>query len=222
MAERPPGRYATPQGLEGQWQPGSRGRVPRNLLGIRSRRQIDRAEYEALVAVQAAYLERVTSRTRFTARLLRQMHADWLGGIYEWAGQYRHVELSKGGFQWPPAFRVAENMEAFERGVLAKRTPCSASPLPVVARGIAEVHAELLLIHPFREGNDRLARWLADLMALQAGLPLPQYRFSGRGGKARQAAYLRAVKAGYAQDYELLTGFFRDAIDRRLREEADD
>jgi hypothetical protein len=32
------------------------------------------------------------------------------------------------------------------------------------------VHAELLLIHPFREGNGRLARWLADLMALQPEL----------------------------------------------------
>ena len=34
---------------------------------------------------------------------------------------------------------------------------------------IAMVHTELLLIHPFRDGNGRLARWLADIMAAQAG-----------------------------------------------------
>ena len=34
------------------------------------------------------------------------------------------------------------------------------------------VHVELVLIHPFREGNGRLARLLAMLMGLQAGLPM--------------------------------------------------
>jgi len=33
----------------------------------------------------------------------------------------------------------------------------------------AEVHTELVLIHPFREGNGRCSRILASIMALQAG-----------------------------------------------------
>ena len=32
---------------------------------------------------------------------------------------------------------------------------------------MAEVHAELLFIHPFREGNGRTARLLADIIALR-------------------------------------------------------
>jgi cell filamentation protein len=72
-------------------------------------------------------------------------------------------------------------------------------------------------LHPFRDGNGRLARWLADLMALQAGLPAPDYGFTGRGGKVRQREYLIAVGAGYVQDYEALTRFFLEAIERRLR-----
>ncbi len=35
-----------------------------------------------------------------------------------------------------------------------------------------EVHEELVLIHPFREGNGRVARLLSTLMAFQAGLPM--------------------------------------------------
>ena len=77
---------------------------------------MDRAEFEALVAVQEEYLSRIGPRTRLTAAMLCRMHADWLGGIYEWAGRYRTVELAKGDFRWPPAFRVGENMEAFEKG----------------------------------------------------------------------------------------------------------
>ena len=81
---------------------------------------------------------------------------------------------------------------------------------------MAEVHAELLMIHPFRDGNGRLARWLADLMALQAGLPAPQYDFEGRGKSARRERYLAAVTRGYGQNYEPLAAFFAEAINRRM------
>ena len=90
--------------------------------------------------------------------------------------------------------------------------------MDVVSRRIAEVHAELLLIHPFREGNGRLARSLADLMTFQAGFPAPVYGFAGKGSRTRQAQYLEAVRQGYMQDYEPLASFFVEAIGRRLRE----
>ena len=74
----------------------------------------------------------------------------------------------------------------------------------------------MLLIHPFREGNGRLARWLAELMSLQAGFPIPDYGYTGKGSRNTQEAYLAAVTRGYAQDYAALTNFFVDAIRRRL------
>ena len=111
-------RYQAPFGAEAECQPGSRGRVLQNLLGITRKRDMDLAEYKALLAAQEAELSIVTARTRFTTVHLCRMHNDWLGGIYEWAGRYRTVELSKDGFAWPPAFRVAENMAAFESGLL--------------------------------------------------------------------------------------------------------
>jgi len=62
-------------------------------------------------------------------------------------------------------------MAAFEQGVLSAHTPCQSASLDEVARSVAELHAEFLLIHPFRDGNGRAARWLADLMIMQAGYP---------------------------------------------------
>jgi cell filamentation protein len=216
---RKSGRYTTPKGPEVEFEPGSRMRVLRNRLGIRRKMEMDRMEFEALVVAQEKYLSRVGPRTRLTADLLCRMHSDWLGAIYEWAGQYRTVELTKGDFRWPPAFRVAENMDAFEKGVLARCTPCRPGPLTEVARCIAEVHAELLLIHPFREGNGRLARWVSDLMAFQAGLPGPDYGFVGRHARRRRTAYLDAVRRGYMKDYDPLMAFFVEALERRLRKE---
>jgi cell filamentation protein len=209
-------RYRTAEGAQAETEPGSHGRVLRNRLGIVRKRDMDRAEYEALVTAQELYLTRITQETRFTAALLCEMHWDWLGEIYEWAGTYRTVEMQKGGFTWPPAYLVPQNMAAFETEQLAAHTPCRSASVEEVSRRIAEVHAELLLVHPFREGNGRLARWLADLMALQAGYPPPDYAFRGRGAKQIRAVYLGAVQRGYLQDYGRLTAFFRAALERRL------
>jgi cell filamentation protein len=216
MPSRGPRQYEPPTGVEAEWEQGSGRRVLRNLVGIRRKREMDRAEYEALLRVQEHYLRRIGPGTRFTAALLREMHRDWLGALYEWAGRYRTLELSKGEFHWPPAFLVAENMIKLEQGLLRAHTPCRPGKVSDIARRIAEVHAELLLVHPFREGNGRLARWLADLMALQANLPAPDYRLDGRGSRRQRLRYLETVQRGYLQDYGALTDFFCEALDRRL------
>ena len=208
-------RYRELAGPQAATQPGSQGRVLLNRLGLTSKRALDLAEAQALARAQETYYARLTARTRFTATLIRHMHHDWLGGIYDWAGQYRQVELEKGGFRWPPAERVADNMLNFEREILRQRTPCKPAALDEVAMSIALVHAEVLLIHPFRDGNGRLARWLADIMAAQAGYPAPAYGFSGRGSKKRRADYLLAVQQGHIENYLPLARFFGEAILRR-------
>lgn len=212
-------RYRELAGPQAATQPDSHGRVLLNQLGLTSKRALDLAEAQALARVQETYYAHLTAETRFTVALIRQMHQDWLGGIFEWAGEYRQVELEKDGFRWPPAERVADNMLNFERGILRQHTPCNPAALDEVAKSIAIVHAELLLIHPFRDGNGRLARWLADLMAAQAGYPAPAYGFSGRGSKKRRADYLLAVQQGYIENYLPLARFFAEAIFRRREAE---
>jgi len=48
-AKRKVSRYTTPTGPEAEFQPGSRRQVLRNRLGIARKRDMDRAEYAALV-----------------------------------------------------------------------------------------------------------------------------------------------------------------------------
>ncbi len=214
---RNPSRYRD-TGIEGEWQPGSQKRVLRNLKGIRLKTEMDRLEVDALLVAEERYFEIITDETGFTAELICQMHQDWLGKIYGWAGRYRTVEMQKGTFRWPPAFRVPQNMAGLEDEFFRKLTPCLPAPLDVVAEKVASVHAEFLLVHPFREGNGRLARWLADLMFLQAGYPMPLYNFAGKGSVRRKKSYLDAVITGYTQDYAPLTGFFCGCIEARLLE----
>lgn len=76
------------------------------------------------------------------------------------------------------------------------------------------VHAELILIHPFREGNGRIARLLAGLMALQANLP--PLDFSVLDGRGRRF-YIGGIHAAMGGDYELLTNLFERLIARTRR-----
>jgi cell filamentation protein len=73
---------------------------------------------------------------------------------------------------------------------------------------------EFILIHPFREGNGRMGRLLASLMALQAGLPL--LNFINIKGKLR-AEYFAAVRAGVDSNYEPMKKIFRIVIEKTLR-----
>ncbi|MCE5322938.1 Fic family protein [bacterium] len=212
-------RYETNTGVEGEYELGSRKRVLKNLLGICLKSEMDQTEHLAMVSAQTRYYTKnlVTKNTRFNAELIQKMHKDWLGSIYEWAGKYRTVELEKDGFKWPPAYLIQDNMSAFESYILSQHTPCRGKTIANVCDSIARVHAELLLIHPFREGNGRIARWLVDLMAAQAGYPPPLYRFVGKGSKTEKIRYLSAVISGYKKDYEDLAGFFEDCILLRLQ-----
>jgi cell filamentation protein len=208
------GRYATPDLPETAMQAGSRGRVHRNSKGITSRREMDQVEADAQVRAQDFFYSKLTSKTQFTARTILAMHREWLGELYVWAGKLRTVTPSKGGFTWPPGHLVPTLMRSLESEFLITRTPCRRDSIERVAENLAIVHAELLMVHPFVDGNGRLARWLADLMASQAGLGPLKYGLEGRGKKARIEKYIAAVRHGFVKDYRPLTGFFLEAIER--------
>lgn len=206
------GRYAA-RGPEAEFEPGSRGRVLRNLMGIRSAREMARAESRALLVAQEQLVERFSPDHRFAADDVREIHRTWLRNIYPWAGQYRSVNIAKGDFHFAAAREVPRLMDDFQRRELAQHTPCRFAAERDVAQALAVVHAELILIHPFREGNGRCARLLALLMALQAGLP--PLDFGSLTGTGKRA-YIVAIHAAMGSDYEPMVRLFSGAIRRSL------
>lgn len=202
-------RYDTDQLTEAQFEPGSRGRVLKNLCGIRSKRAMDELEATKLVDATDWAIRHVTANQRFTAADIFQWHKQWMGEVYPWAGEYRQVNISKGGFVFAMAAQVPRLMQEFERKELKRFTPCVFDNPEGVLEALAITHCELVLIHPFREGNGRLSRLLSQLMALQAGLPL--LNFSGIKGKQR-VAYFAAVRAGMGRDYAPMVEIFRKVV----------
>lgn len=199
---------------EAQFEPGSGKRVLKNLLGIKSKRAMDKIEAAAYMMAIKESAKIYDKGHRFTLKDICKIHKIWLGKIYKWAGQYRNVNVSKGGFQFAAAKYVPQLMADFDKNVLRVATPCRAGSVEEIVAAIAVTHAELVLIHPFREGNGRVARIISILMALQAGLP--PLDFGGiTGGKRKE--YFAAVRAGIGRNYKPMEKVFAAVIRRTLR-----
>jgi cell filamentation protein len=208
-------RYDVSALTEAQFEPGSRGRVLRNRLGITRVREMNLAETAALQSAMDGFFRQFDEGHGFSSRDICDMHRRWLGEIYAWAGEYRSVNISKGDFMFAAAARVPALMLDFERTVLARRTPCRLRDRTDLANALAEVHVELVLIHPFREGNGRIARVLAILMAAQAELPPIDFRaIAGR----RRDEYFAAVQAGMDRNYRPMAAIFAELIAKTLGE----
>ena len=206
-------RYDTSNLIEDQYEPGSNGKVLRNLLGVVDPEEMGVVETNALWVVQADLIEDVSVDQSFTAQDICNMHEKWLSSIYSWAGKPRTVNISKNGFNFAQSRFVPTLLIELEREQLRKYTPCRLESRDEVAHALAEVHVELMLLHPFREGNGRLGRILATLMALQAGLPILE--FSELDG-ARREEYFAAVRAGIDRNYRPMKRLFADIIEKSL------
>ncbi|MBY0248109.1 MAG: Fic family protein [Nitrospiraceae bacterium] len=169
-----------------------------------------REQLRALEELAAVY----DKNHRFAAADVCRIQQVWLGGVYPWAGKYRRVNVTKDDFPFAAAAHIPRLMADLEAGALKRHTPCRPAPVETIAAALAEVHVELVLIHPFREGNGRVARILAVLMGLQAGLPA--LYFDNLSGRKRQR-YFAAVQAGLDRNYDPMAELFNAVIERTLQ-----
>ena len=87
-----------------------------------------------------------------TTKGLQQIHAYLFGGLYEFAGQIRQKNISKGGFQ----FAMVRFLDVSLRQI---------DEMPEnTLNEIVEKYVEMNIAHPFVEGNGRSARIWLDLI----------------------------------------------------------
>jgi len=150
---------------------------------------------------------------QFTAEDVKRIHKEIFGGLYEWAGEYRSKDLSKDGFVFTRAVYIDEHMGKLSRDLLEKNTPPGEMTRHQLTLLLAKIHDELILIHPFREGNGRAVRLFINLIAQQAGYEGLDFAHINESGREYDR-YIAAVQAGLRADYEPM----RKIIDQALRD----
>lgn len=185
--------------------PGSQGAVLPNLLGLRTSEEIALSEFEGFLKAEILLTEALTKRTKFNIAYILKIHKLALGHLYAFAGKYRDVNISKGGFPFAAARFLAQTMQGFEEEVLGK-LPNTYESKELLIWDIAVVHGELLVIHPFREGNGRTARILANLMARKQGYLALEFE---KVGEKEFEQYVAAVQKAAEKDYNPMVAFIQ-------------
>jgi cell filamentation protein, protein adenylyltransferase len=207
------GRYDVSGLIEAQFEPGSDDSVLKNYLGNIDPAEMDQAEAKALASATDILIREYDKEYKFNAADICHFHKTWLGNVYEWAGRYRRVNITRDDFTFAMADRIPVLMEQFEKNQLAKYTPCLFESRDDIVRALSETHTELLLIHPFRDGNGRIARLLSTLMALQAGLPLLDFSIIS---ELKKQKYILAVHAGMGRDYRIMGAIFSEILEKSI------
>ncbi|MDB5311614.1 MAG: hypothetical protein JWO38_5816 [Gemmataceae bacterium] len=170
-------------------------------------------EEDALATAYARLIGEVRTDTPLTCDLIRHVHERVFGGLFEWAGRWRTVTISKPGAIWPPPDFLDQAMRVFERDVLRRYPAKDLTTDDEFCTAGGHIQCEFLAIHPFREGNARTIKLVTDLLALQTGRPLLRYDMSHRGRKV----YIDAAKAAlHRKDYQPMEAVIRQALRRAM------
>ena len=170
---------------------------------------MDQIEASELQRTELELEEIVEKDQTFSANDICNFHELWLGDIYPFAGKYRTVSMSKAGFPFAAPNLIPKLMQEFEKKFLKKNTPCHETSMEDLATALGATHAELIIIHPFREGNGRLSRLLANLMAMQANMPPLNYASIDQTENPEGFEnYIKAIHANFSGNTQPIQNIF--------------
>lgn len=134
-----------------------------------------------------------------TTRGLQQIHAYLFGGLYDFAGQIREVNISKGNFRFANCLYLKEALAVIEK-------------MPEATfEDIIAKYVEMNIAHPFREGNGRATRIWLDMMLKKNLQRVVDWRNIDRD------KYLQSMERSPVNDLEL-----RFLIQPNLTDRTDD
>lgn len=131
-----------------------------------------------------------------TVRGLCDIHAYIFGGLYDFAGKVRNLNIAKGGFRFANALYLNEILPVIER-----------MPENTFEEIIAK-YVEMNIAHPFMEGNGRAGRIWLDMMLKKHLSRVVDW------SEVDKAAYLQAMERSPINDLELRALLFPALTDR--------
>ena len=190
--------------------PDDQAEILPNILKLTSKDEIALAEFDGFLKAEIILSGRLTGKTKFNLKYILEIHRLALENLYSFAGKLREVNISKGGFPFPAAKYLGQSMISFEDELLSK-LPNKYISKEELIKSIAIIHGELLFIHPFREGNGRTARILANLMARKQGYDALLFE---KINKSNFSIYVTAIQKSAEKDYvpmiDFITSIFPD------------
>ena len=128
---------------------------------------------------------------------LQQIHAYLFGGLYDFAGQIRKLNISKGGFVFASVGYLDQTLNTIER-----------MPETTVEE-IVRKYVEMNVAHPFMEGNGRTTRIWLDLILKKNLSKCVDW------SKIDKTEYLAAMKLSVV-DYSVILSLIQNALTDKI------
>jgi cell filamentation protein len=177
--------------------------VLKNRLGITDAGVLEQAE-AALVAIRSFELSLAPLKGRFDFAHLQAIHRYLFGDLYEWAGQIRTIDISKGGHLFAHHAHIASAAESIFKQ-LVKEEGLVGLDRAAFSNRAAHYLGELNALHPFREGNGRAQREFVSHLAHAAG-----YYIAWEN--VQQAAMLKASIESFKGNTAKLAAILREIV----------
>ena len=176
--------------------------VLRNKAGIRDTAQLER--YERL-KTRNRQLD-ISLDIPITVDGYKSIHRRLFQDVYEWAGEFRTVNVAKGDLFCLAPYIESEIKSRFDE---IRREDCmrNLSREKFAARA-ADHMTEINAIHPFREGNGRTQRLFLKSLARQAGHEIDLSRIDGD-------SWMAASIKGHRGDMKPMEAIIGSAMEER-------
>lgn len=175
------------------------------LSYISTRAQLDAAEFDNIASAGgwARRRAQLGPAEVLTVGFLLELHKRMFGQVWDWAGTWRR-RATNIGVDWPQIPQDIANTLA-DALYWHQHTTLDADGIAV------RLHHRVAQIHPFPNGNGRLARFIADLYLISTGAE----PFTWGRGTLTASGDVRSMYIGILQttdttgDYEAMIGFAR-------------
>jgi cell filamentation protein len=141
--------------------------ILKNRLDLRTQADLD--AFQAMITTQRA--DEPLPAGELDCDHYRAIHRHLFQDVFDWAGEFRNVRITKGASTFCYPERIEAQMRALFGQLAADNHYCDLEPDRFASKA-AHFMAELNAIHPFREGNGRAQNVLLTLLADRAGHPL--------------------------------------------------
>jgi len=178
--------------------------VLRNKAEITNAEDLDAYEGELSTLRSIEILENPVAG-QFNLAHLQRIHLALFQDIYDWAGEIRTVDISRGNSRFANVrFIEAAANDIFNK--LARENWLKGLDADALSKRLAHYLSEINALHPFREGNGRVQRIFISQLSQSAGYQLDY-------SDLEQEQIYRAMELAFNGDESILANLILERLD---------
>ena len=152
--------------------------IPINILNIRDARTLEEEERKLLLKGYEYFHKNLSEKTVFNEDYFRELHRKAFIKLYDFAGKYRNVNISKGYSTFCQVRFLEQTSKEIFKNLKNDNylKEYADKPKEIFAEKLSYYMCELTALHPFLELNGRIIRLFIDMIATYNGYEYIDYK----------------------------------------------